>query len=208
MKQQIITYKDHKITCSYDFVGEAGYYWRTTSEIPNYPGCLAKRTFEKLEATVKSAIDRWSDDENMTTKLTLEDFNQLTQHLIGQPLSQVSTSYGDVTTFHFGKLTNYTYPKLRDLKKGEWQLEIKMSEWTGNTNSLFKSQTLVNLNIKDNLQLTFTLAYENGLTTHYKVMPDLTEAELPYWELWLHVDSYITASSKGLELKLKDEVIK
>ena len=40
MKQQIITYKDHKITCYYDFVGRAGYYWRTTSEIPNYPGSL------------------------------------------------------------------------------------------------------------------------------------------------------------------------
>lgn len=61
---QIITHKNHKVICSFEWVGGAGYYWRTTSEIPNYPvkdACMAERTFEELEIRVKSAIDRWRD---------------------------------------------------------------------------------------------------------------------------------------------------
>lgn len=53
-----ISYLNHKIICSFDW-SLAGYVWRTASEIPNYPGCLAEKTLEELEVTVKSTIDRW-----------------------------------------------------------------------------------------------------------------------------------------------------
>jgi hypothetical protein len=55
--KQTITYLTHKVTCAFEW-SLAGYVWRTTNEIPNYLGCLAEKTFEKLEATAKSTIDR------------------------------------------------------------------------------------------------------------------------------------------------------
>lgn len=144
----------------------------------------------------------------MTTKLTLEDFNQLTQPLIGQPLSQLHYSYGDVLILDFGELIPYTHPKLSHLKTSEWSLVIKMANWTGNTTPVVKLQTLVNLKIKENLQLTLTLSYENGLTNDHEVIPNPKEAEdLPFWELWIPGNSYIVASNVGLQLRLKDEII-
>ena len=62
--EQTIRYLNHKITCSFEWVGGAGYWWRTKSKIPNYPvknACIAERTLKELEARVKSTIDRWSE---------------------------------------------------------------------------------------------------------------------------------------------------
>jgi hypothetical protein len=136
------------------------------------------------------------------TLITTADFNQLTASLIGQPLSQLSYSYEDVLVLHFGKLTNYSHPKLSHFQEGEWQLLIKMSNWLGGTG-------LVNLKLEE-------LTIENDLTLklrladyYFTITPDVSEAEdLPYWELWLPKNYYIVASAKGLELRSSKEVIK
>jgi hypothetical protein len=58
-----ITYLNHKITVSFEYIEAAaysGYYWITTSEVPNYPCPLISETLEILTEEVKSVIDRWS----------------------------------------------------------------------------------------------------------------------------------------------------
>ena len=59
-----ITYLNHKITCSFEYIeagAYSGYYWITTSEIPHYPSPLISKTLEKLTVEVKSVIDRWRE---------------------------------------------------------------------------------------------------------------------------------------------------
>lgn len=61
--QHTITYLNHKVTCSFEYIeagAYSGYYWKTTSEIPYYPCPLISKTLEKLTIEVKSVIDRGS----------------------------------------------------------------------------------------------------------------------------------------------------
>ena len=67
-----ITYLNHKITCSFEYIeagAYSGYYWITTSEVPYYPCPLISKTLEKLTVEVKSVIDRWSKYETANHNL-------------------------------------------------------------------------------------------------------------------------------------------
>ena len=148
--------------------------------------------------------------------ITIDKFNELTTELIGQPLTQVSDSYGDVFVLHFGNLNNYTHPKLSHLKQGDYELVIKMSKCglicVRNYSELKQvkidcllNQTLQHIGLEEDLQLT--LAFKNDVDnfTDLDIIPDDNETELPYWELWIPGDNYIVADSTGLQLLSKYE---
>jgi len=131
------------------------------------------------------------------TLITVAEFNQLTASLIGQPLSQVSTSYGDILDLDFGKLNPYKHPKLANLKKGDWILSVVMSNSTDNVDSLV-GKIIGSISLRADLELT--VRFDN--LVEFTVTPDYKEAEeLAYWELWLPTEQFIKASVKGLELK-------
>jgi hypothetical protein len=130
--------------------------------------------------------------------ITIDKFNELTTELIGQPLTQVTDSYGDVVVLHFGNLTNYTHPMLSHLKQGVYRLVIKMSSFIfvidENRSELINKQlTELDINDKLDLQLTFDNKSIN-------ILPEYSETELPYWELWMPGDNYIVADNTGLQL--------
>jgi hypothetical protein len=90
--------------------------------------------------------------------ITIDKFNELTSELIGQPLTQVSDSYGDVVVLHFGNLTNYTHPKLSDLMRGEYELVIKMSNLVINGDLIIKEVVVsFTLNLQINQLMCFLL---------------------------------------------------
>lgn len=126
--------------------------------------------------------------------ITIDKFNELTSELIGQPLTQVSDSYGDVVVLHFGNLTNYTHPKLSDLMRGEYELVIKMSNLVINGDLINHILKEVVVSFTLNLHLTF----DNNKSIDVFSLD--TETELPYWELSLPGDNYIVADTKGLQL--------
>ena len=131
--------------------------------------------------------------------ITIDKFNELTSKLIGQPLTQVSDSYGDVFVLHFGNLTNYTHPKLSDLTRSDYELVIKMSNLVINGDLINHILKEVVVSFTLNLHLTF----DNNKSI--RVFSNDTETELPYWELWIPGDNYIVADSTGLQLLSKYE---
>ena len=131
--------------------------------------------------------------------ITIDKFNELTSKLIGQPLTQVSDSYGDVVVLHFGNLTNYTHPKLSDLTRSDYELVIKMSNLVINGDLINHILKEVVVSFTLNLHLTF----DNNKSI--RVFSNDTETELPYWELWIPGDNYIVADSTGLQLLSKYE---
>lgn len=126
--------------------------------------------------------------------ITIDKFNELTSKLIGQPLTQVSDSYGDVVVLHFGNLTNYTHPKLSDLTRSDYELVIKMSNLVINGDLINHILKEVVVSFTLNLHLTF----DNNKSIC--VFSNNSETELPYWELWIPGDNYIVADSTGLRL--------
>ena len=126
--------------------------------------------------------------------ITIDKFNELTSKLIGQPLTQVSDSYGDVVVLHFGNLTNYTHSKLSDLTKSDYEVVIKMS-------NLVINGDLINHILKDvvvSFTLNLHLTFDNNKSIG--VFSNDNETELPYLELWMPGDNYIVADSTGLRL--------
>jgi hypothetical protein len=69
-----ITYLNHKITCSFEYIeagSYSGYYWITTSEVPYYPCPLISKTLEGH--TFDNFLD-WNDPSN--SKKADEAFKQ------------------------------------------------------------------------------------------------------------------------------------
>lgn len=126
--------------------------------------------------------------------ITIDKFNELTSKLIGQPLTQVSDSYGDVVILHFGNLTNYTHPKLSDLTRSDYELVIKISNLVINGDLINHILKEIVVSFTLNLHLTFDNNKSIGVFSNY------SETELPYWELWIPGDNYIVADSTGLRL--------
>ena len=58
-----LNYQQYKITCEYLYLEAkeySGYYWITTSSIPNWPLPILCTKLTELEKEVKLVIDRWN----------------------------------------------------------------------------------------------------------------------------------------------------
>ncbi|AFW95519.1 hypothetical protein FJR06_23135 [Dolichospermum sp. UHCC 0352] len=136
--------------------------------------------------------------------------NQITQKIIGETCNQVTFSYGDELLLDFGEMTAYDHPKLRDLRKGTWQLSTRATNFDLRKvhpmffSSYFKNPmypTKTRLRLLENKKLTdfvidsdnfkLTLSFEGNYQLVLK--PDLEDdSGLAYWELMMPNEQILT----------------